>query len=129
MSKLTIQEILEAICSLSVIETCELSKLLTEKFDLPAAVAPVAMVGTQVNSAAEEKQTEFSVVITAVGENKISAIKSLRKVSDAGLKEAKEYIDAVASGGRHIVASGIDEKAAKEIKAQFDDSGATVVIE
>ncbi|MCK5384755.1 MAG: 50S ribosomal protein L7/L12, partial [Alphaproteobacteria bacterium] len=89
-----LEKIVEQLSELSVLEAAELSKLLEEKWGVTAAVAaPVAVAAVAGDDAAEEK-TEFDVVLEAFGGNKISVIKEVRSITNLGLKEAKELVEA-----------------------------------
>ncbi len=126
MAKLSVQELLDAISELTLIEASELVEAMEEKFGISAA-APVAVAAgggaaAGAGEAAEEEKTEFDVVLTGFGDNKISVIKEVRTITGLGLKEAKELVEA---GGK-----AVKEKAAKEeaekIKEQLEGAGATV---
>ncbi|MCU0845440.1 MAG: 50S ribosomal protein L7/L12 [Spirochaetes bacterium] len=125
MAKLSIQELLEAIGSLTLIEAAELVKAMEEKFGISAA-APVAIAAAGAAPAAEaaEEQSEFDVILTGFGDNKINVIKEVRAITGLGLKEAKDLVEA---GGK-----AVKEKVAKEeankIKEQLVAAGATVDI-
>ncbi|MGL4370116.1 MAG: 50S ribosomal protein L7/L12, partial [Spirochaetota bacterium] len=89
MAKLSTQELLDAIGSLTLIEASELVKAMEEKFGISAA-APVAVAAAGVAAEAVEEQTEFDVILKEAGANKIAVIKEVRTITSLGLKEAKE---------------------------------------
>ena len=123
MSK--VEELLEAIGSLTVLEAAELKEMMEEKFGVTAA-APVAMAvagaGPGGGDAAAEEKTEFDVVLTGVGDKKIQVIKVVREVTDLGLKEAKELVD----NAPKAVREGVEKEEAEAIKAKLEEQGATV---
>lgn len=126
MAKLSTQELLEAIGSLTLIEAAELVKAMEEKFGISAA-APVAVAavgaGAPASDAAEEK-TEFDVILTGFGDNKINVIKEVRAITGLGLKEAKDLVEA---GGK-AVKEKVTKEEANKIKEQLVAAGATVDI-
>lgn len=117
---MTKEQIIEAIKEMSVLELNELVKACEEEFGVSAA-APVAVVGGAAAGAAAEEKSEFDVVLTNAGANKIKVIKAVRELTGLGLKEAKEIAD---NGGN--VKEGIDKEEAEKIKAQFEEAGASV---
>jgi large subunit ribosomal protein L7/L12 len=123
MSK--VEELLEAIGSLTVLEAAELKEMMEEKFGVTAA-APVAVAaagaGPAGGDAGAEEKTEFDVVLTGVGDKKIQVIKVVREVTDLGLKEAKELVD----NAPKAVREGIEKDEAEAIKAKLEEQGATV---
>jgi len=125
MAKLSIQELLEAIGSLTLIEAAELVKAMEEKFGISAA-APVAVAAAAGGPAAEavEEKTEFDVILTGFGDNKINVIKEIRAITGLGLKEAKDLVEA---GGKAVKEKVTTEEADK-IKEQLVAAGATVEI-
>lgn len=122
MSK--VEEILDAIGSLTVLEAAELKKAMEEKFGVSAA-APIAAAATAPGAGpaevAEEK-FEFDVVLSGVGDKKIQVIKALREVTSLGLKEAKELVD----GAPTTVKESASKEEAEQIKAKLEEQGATV---
>jgi large subunit ribosomal protein L7/L12 len=121
-------EIIEALSNMTVLELSQLIKELEEKFGVSAA-APVAMAavaGPAVAEAApvEEEKTEFDVVLTACGPNKIQVIKEVRAITNLGLKEAKEAVENVPT----TLKEGISKAEAEEIKKRLEAQGATVEI-
>jgi len=125
MSK--VQEILEAVKGMTVLELSELVKAFEEEFGVSAA-APVAVAaapGAAPAAAAEvEEQTEFDVILTAVGDKKVNVIKVVREITALGLKEAKDLVDAAPKA----VKEKVNKQEAEEIKAKLTDAGATVEI-
>jgi large subunit ribosomal protein L7/L12 len=121
MSK--VEEILEAIGSLTVLEAAELKKAMEEKFGVSAA-APVAVAAAPGAAAAEaaEEKDEFDVVLADVGAKKIQVIKALREVTSLGLKEAKELVDSAPT----TIKEGATKEEAEQIKAKLEEQGATV---
>ncbi|HEY1184792.1 MAG TPA: 50S ribosomal protein L7/L12 [Bryobacteraceae bacterium] len=123
-----INAIAEQIQGLTLLEASQLVKLLEEKLGVSAAAAAPVMVagaggGAAAAPAAEEK-TEFTVVLTAVGANKINVIKAVREVTSLGLKEAKDLVD----GAPKPVKEGVSKDEAETIKKKFVDAGATVEV-
>jgi large subunit ribosomal protein L7/L12 len=125
MAKLSIEELLDAIGSLTLVEAAELVKAMEEKFGISAA-APVAMAAGPVAAAAAEveEQTEFDVILTGFGDAKVSVIKEVRAITGLGLKEAKELVEA---GGK-TVKEKVSKAEAEAIKKQLVDAGATVEV-
>ena len=120
------EEIMSAIESMTVLELAELVKALEEKFGVSAA-APVAAAAPAAAAAAApvEEKTEFDVVLTNAGAEKIKVIKVVREVvSGLGLKEAKEFVEAAPK----VIKEGLPKADAEKIKKQFEEVGATVEI-
>ena len=115
-----IEELLEKIDSLTVAELAELVKAIEEKYGV-SAVAAAAPVAGGAAAAAEEK-TSFDVVLKDAGSNKIQVIKVVRDATGLGLKEAKELVD----GAPKTVKEGVKKEEAEELKAKFEEVGATV---
>ena len=113
-------QIIEAIKEMSVLELNELVKACEEVFGVSAA-AGVAVVAADAG-AAEEEQTEFTVVLKEVGSEKIKVIKAVREITGLGLKEAKEVVD----GAPSPLTEGIEKAEAEAIKAQLEEVGAVV---
>ena len=126
-----INAIAEQIQGLTLLEASQLVKLLEEKLGVSAAAASVAVAapgagggaGAAAAPAAEEK-TEFTVILTAAGANKINVIKAVREVTSLGLKEAKDLVD----GAPKPIKEGINKDEAEAIKKKFTDAGATVEV-
>jgi len=123
-----INAIAEQIQGLTLLEASQLVKLLEEKLGVSAAAAAVAVApagggGAAAAPAAEEK-TEFNVILTAAGSNKINVIKAVREVTNLGLKEAKDLVD----GAPKPIKEGVNKEEAEAIKKKFTDAGATVEV-
>jgi large subunit ribosomal protein L7/L12 len=122
-----IEKIAEELSNLTVLEAAELAKLLEDKWGVSAAAAPVAMAmpagGGDAGAAAEE-QTEFDVVLTAVGASKINVIKEVRAITGLGLKEAKDLVE----GAPKPVKEGVAKEEAEEIKGKLEEAGASVEV-
>ena len=123
MSK--VDELLDAIGSLTVLEAAELKEKMEETFGVSAA-APVAAVmpGAAGGGAVEEEQTEFDVVLTGVGDKKIQVIKVVREVTSLGLKEAKQVVDSAPGP----VKEAVSKEEAETIKAKLEEQGAAAEI-
>src|SRR5436853_1249054 len=121
-----INGIAEQIQGLTLLEASQLVKLLEEKLGVSAAAAPVMVAagGGAAAAAPAEEKTEFAVVLTAVGANKINVIKAVREVTSLGLKEAKDLVD----GAPKTVKEGVSKDEAENIKKKFADAGATVEV-
>jgi large subunit ribosomal protein L7/L12 len=118
-------KIVDELSGLTVLEAAELSKMLEDKWGVsaaaPVAVAALAGAGAPAAEAAVE-QTEFTVVLTVVGEKKINVIKEVRAVTGLGLKEAKDLVE----GAPKTVKEGVNKEEAAKIKKMLEDAGATV---
>ncbi len=115
-------DILNAIAEMSVMDLVELISAIEEKFGVTAA-APVAIAaGPAVAAAPVEEQTEFNVVMTSFGENKVNVIKVIRAITGLGLKEAKDMVEGVPA----LVKEAISKKDAEDIKKQLEEAGAKV---
>lgn len=121
MSK--IQTIIDTVKELSVIELSELVKAFEEEFGVSAA-APVAVAAAGAAAPAAEEQTEFDVILSAAGGNKIAVIKVVREVTGLGLKEAKEVVD----GAPKAVKEKVEKAEAEEIKKKLEEAGASVEV-
>ena len=122
-----INAIAEQIQGLTLLEASQLVKLLEEKLGVSAAAAAPMMVaggGAAAAAPAVEEKTEFTVVLTAAGANKINVIKAVREVTSLGLKEAKDLVD----GAPKPVKEGITKDEAEAMKKKFVDAGATVEV-
>ncbi len=117
------EDVVKYLEGVSVLELSELVKELEEKFGVSAA-APVAaaVAASGGGEAAVAEKTEFSVVLTAVGDKKIQVIKAVREVTGLGLKEAKDLVD----GAPKPVKEGVSKEEAEELKAKLEEQGATV---
>jgi large subunit ribosomal protein L7/L12 len=122
-----IDKIVEEIKGLTLLEAADLVKKLEETLGVSAAAAaPVVMAGAAGAGAAApaEEKTEFNVVLTAVGSNKINVIKAVREVTSLGLKEAKDLVD----GAPKPIKEAVSKEEAESIKAKFTEAGATVEV-
>ena len=124
-----VETILEEIKGLTLLEASDLVKKMEEAFGVSAAAAaPVVMAGGAAGAGAvgapAEEKTEFTVVLTEVGANKINVIKAVREVTSLGLKEAKDLVD----GAPKTVKEGVNKDEAATIKKKFEDAGAKVEI-
>jgi large subunit ribosomal protein L7/L12 len=120
-----VETILEEIKGLTLLEAADLVKKMEEAFGVSAAAAaPVMVAGAAAGAAPAEEKTEFSVVLTDVGANKINVIKAVREVTSLGLKEAKDLVD----GAPKPVKEGVNKDEAATIKKKFEDAGAKVEI-
>ena len=118
--------LVDQLSALSVLEASQLSKMLEEKWGVSAA-APVAVAAAGAAAPAAEaaaEQTEFDVILAAIGEKKINVIKEVRAITSLGLKEAKDLVEAAPKA----VKEGVNKEEAAKIKKQLEDSGATVEI-
>jgi large subunit ribosomal protein L7/L12 len=114
-------EILETISNMSVMEVVELIEAMEEKFNVSAAAVAVAAPAAAVTAAVEEK-TEFDVLLTSFGENKVGVIKVIRAVTGLGLKEAKDLVEAAPS----TIKESVSKADAADIKKQLEEAGASV---
>ncbi len=124
-----IQAIEEQIVGLSLLDAAQLVKRLEERLGVSAAAAaPVMMAGggaaAGAAAAPAEEKTEFSVILTGVGANKINVIKAVREVTNLGLKEAKDLVD----GAPKPIKEGVSKEEAENIRKKFTDAGATVEV-
>jgi len=126
-----INTIADQIQGLTLLEASQLVKLLEEKLGVSAAAAAPVMVagggagaGAAAAAAPVEEKTEFTVILTAAGANKINVIKAVREVTSLGLKEAKDLVD----GAPKPVKEGVSKDEAEAIKKKFVDAGATVEV-
>ena len=122
-----LQQLEEQIVGLSLLDAAALVKKLEERLGVSAAAAAPVMVaggGAAAGAAPAEEKTEFSVVLTDVGGNKINVIKAVREVTSLGLKEAKDLVD----GAPKTVKEGVNKDEAAAIKKKFEDAGAKVEI-
>ncbi|MCI5643007.1 50S ribosomal protein L7/L12 [Peptoniphilus sp. SGI.035] len=122
-----VEKLIEEVKELTVLELSEVVKALEEEFGVSAA-APAAVVAAPVAGgaapAAEEEKTEFDVVITEAGQEKVKVIKVVKDVTGLGLKEAKAVVD----GAPKAVKEGVSKDEAEEIKAKLEEVGATVEV-
>ena len=120
--------IFEQIKTLTLLEAAELVKLMEEGFGVSAAAAAVAAApaggGAAAAAAPVEEKTEFNVILTGAGANKINVIKVVREVTSLGLKEAKDLVD----GAPKPIKEGVSKDEAESIRKKFVDAGATVEV-
>lgn len=123
MAEIKKDDILEAVANMSVMDVVDLVKAMEEKFGVSAQAAVVAAgpaAGGQ--AAAAEEKTEFNVVMTSFGSNKIAVIKAIRAITNLGLKEAKDMVEAVPA----VVKEGVSKADAENMKKQLEEAGASV---
>ena len=121
------QDILDAIGSMTVLELSQLIKDMEDKFGVSAAAAVAVAApaaGGGAGAAAAEEKTEFTVMLTAAGDNKVNTIKAVREVTSLGLKEAKDLVD----GAPKAIKEGINKADAEAIKKKMEEAGAKVEI-
>ena len=114
-------EILETISKMSVMEVVELIEAMEERFNVSAAAAAVAVAAPAAAAVVEEK-TEFDVILTGFGENKVGVIKAIRTITGLGLKEAKDLVE----GAPSTVKEGVSKAESADIKKQLEEAGASV---
>jgi large subunit ribosomal protein L7/L12 len=119
---ITKEDILEAISNMTVMEIVDLITAMEEKFDVTAAVAVAAAAPAA--AAAVEEQTEFDVILSGFGENKVAVIKAVRGITGLGLKEAKDAVEGVPT----VLKEGVSKAEAEDFKKQLLEAGATVEI-
>jgi large subunit ribosomal protein L7/L12 len=124
MAELSQQDVIEYIKGMSVLEVSEMVKKLEDELGVQAAAAiPMAAMGAMGGGAeVAEEQTEFDVILTAIGDKKINVIKVVREVTSLGLKEAKDLVEAAPKA----VKEGIPKDEAEEVKKKFEAAGAQV---
>lgn len=116
-------EILDAIAAMSVLELSELIKEMEEKFGVSAAAAAVAVAAAPAAggaAAAAEEKTEFDVILTSAGDNKVNVIKAVRELTSLGLKEAKDLVD----GAPKAIKEGVSKADAEAAKKKLEEAGA-----
>lgn len=116
-------DILEAIANMTVVEVVELISAMEEKFGVSAAAMMVSGPAAEAGAAAEE-QSEFNVVLTNAGSNKVGAIKAVRAITGLGLKEAKDAVEGVPT----VLKEGVSKEEAEEVKKQVEEAGGQVEI-
>lgn len=124
MSTITKEQILEAIGAMSVLDVCDLVKMMEDKFGVSAAAAVAVAAPAAAPAAAVEEQTEFTVVLDAFGENKVNVIKVIRGLTGLGLKEAKDLVE----GAPAVVKEGVSKAEAADMKKQLEEAGAKVTV-
>ena len=121
---ITKEDILEAVAGLSVMELNDLVKAFEEKFGVSAAALAVAGGAAAGGAAAAEEQTEFDVILTAAGDQKVGVIKVVRAITGLGLKEAKDMVD----GAPKAVKEAVSKAEADDVAKQLTEAGAKVEI-
>jgi large subunit ribosomal protein L7/L12 len=122
MSK--VQEVIDIVKGLTVLELSELVKALEEEFGVSAAAPVAAAAAPAAAAAVVEEQTEFDVILAAIGEKNINVIKVVREITGLGLKEAKDLVDAAPKP----VKEKVTKEEANEIKAKLEEAGASVEV-
>src|SRR5579871_3217734 len=117
-------EILQAISEMSVMDVVDLIKMMEDKFGVSAAAAVAVAAPAAANEAQAEEKTEFNVVMTKTGDNKINVIKAVRTITGLGLKEAKDLVESAPAA----IKEGVNKAQAQEIKKQLEEAGATVEV-
>ena len=117
-------EILDTISNMSVMEVVELIEAMEKKFNVSAASAAVAVAAPAAAAAAAEEKTEFNVVMSSFGANKVGVIKVIRTITGLGLKEAKDLVEAAPS----TVKEGVSKDEAATIKKELEEAGASVEV-
>ena len=126
MADITKDDVIEFVANMSVLDLSELVKEMEEKFGVSAA-APVAMMAAgpaDAGAGAAEEQTEFDVILTAIGDKKIAVIKEVRAITGLGLKDAKALVDEAPKP----VKEGIAKEDAEKVKEQLEEAGAQVEV-
>jgi len=121
MSSVSKEQVVSFIENMSVLDLSKLVKELEEKFGVSAA-APVSVMGAAAGGAAAAEQTEFTVMLTAAGDQKINVIKEVRAITGLGLKEAKDLVE----GAPKAVKEGVSKKDGEEMKKKLEAAGAKV---
>ncbi len=125
MSKVTVEDFVEALADWTVLDLVNAKKAIEDKYGITAA-APVAVAAAPAAAATAEaeEQTEFSVILTAAGDQKIAAIKAVREITGLGLKEAKDLVD----GAPKPVKEGVSREEAESVAKKIQEAGATAEI-
>ncbi|MBR6232171.1 MAG: 50S ribosomal protein L7/L12 [Alphaproteobacteria bacterium] len=116
-----LNKLIDELSNLTILEAADLAKALEEKWGVSAA-APVAVAAAGAAAGAAEEKTEFDVVLTDAGSNKIAVIKEVRAITNLGLKEAKDFVD----GAPKEIKKGVAKDEAEKIKKQLEAAGAKV---
>jgi large subunit ribosomal protein L7/L12 len=124
--QITKEDVIDFIANMTVLDLSELVKELEDKFGVKAAAPMMAMAGPApaAEAAVQEEQTEFTVLLTGVGEKKIQVIKEVRAITNLGLKEAKDAVENLPS----TIKEGIPKEEAEKIKQQLESAGGTAEI-
>ena len=120
---ITKEDILQAVADMSVMDVCDLVKMMEEKFGVSAAAVAVAGPAAVAAPAAVE-QTEFDIILEAAGENKVNVIKAVRQLTGLGLKEAKDLVESAPAP----IKDGVSKADAADFKKQLEEAGATVEV-
>jgi len=118
------QDILDTISQMSVMDVVDLISAMEEKFGVSAAAAVAAAPAAGGEAAAAEEQTEFDVILTSFGANKVAVIKAVRGLTGLGLKEAKAAVE----GAPAALKEGVSKEEAEDVKKQLEEAGATAEI-
>ncbi len=121
MTTISKDQILDAVANMSVIDICDLVKMMEDKFGVSAAAA-VSVAAPAAAAAAVEEKTEFNVMLTDAGANKINVIKAVRAITSLGLKEAKDLVEAAPA----LVKEGVNKADADKFKKELEEAGAKV---
>lgn len=121
MTTISKDQILDAVANMSVMDVCDLVKMMEEKFGVSAAAA-VAVAAPAAAAAVAEEKTEFNVMLADAGANKINVIKVVRAITGLGLKEAKDLVEAAPS----LVKEGVNKADADKFKKELEEAGAKV---
>jgi large subunit ribosomal protein L7/L12 len=125
MSTLTKEQVLDAVSAMSVMDVVELIELMEEKFNVTAAAPAMAMAAAPAgDAAAAEEQTEFDVMLTSFGANKVAVIKVVRAITGLGLKEAKDLVESAPGALKEAVS----KSEADDVKKQVEEAGGTIEI-
>lgn len=124
MAVSTKEDVLNAVKQMSVMDIVELIKMMEDEFGVSAAAAVAVAAGPAGAAPAAEEKTEFAVIMTKFGDNKVNVIKAIRTITGLGLKEAKDMVEAVPAH----VKDGVSKADADSIKKQLEEAGATVEI-
>lgn len=118
------EEILNAVAEMSVMDVVDLVKMMEEKFGVSAQAAVAVAAAPAAAAEAAEEKTEFNVMMTKTGDNKINVIKAIRTITGLGLKEAKDLVESAPCA----VKEGVNKETAADLKKQLEEAGATVEI-
>ena len=124
MAQITVDDFVESLEKWTILDISKAVKSIEEKYGISAAPVAVAAAAPVAAGAAAEEKTEFTVVLSGAGANKINVIKVVREVTGLGLKEAKDLVE----GAPKPVKENVDKKTAEELKKKLTDAGATVEI-
>jgi large subunit ribosomal protein L7/L12 len=122
--KMTAEDLLEHISEMSVLEVSKLVTLMEDKFGVSAAAPVAAVAAAPAEAGAAAEQTEFEVMLTSFGANKINVIKAIRAITGLALKEAKELVE----GAPSSVKAGVSKDESEDLKKQLEEAGASVEI-